>query len=457
MPSDFEPEMSARYGVAGSRYAAYPPAPLLGPFTVAQHAAAISRSNLATPTAPIALHVHTRFCVGSACSCRATAPAPDADGGRSYLNALLREIVRQASLFDRRRPVEHLQFGGCTPTQLSDEQISTILDAIERAFGSVVAVRREFSLNVGPGDLDPARLVRLARIGLTRLHVDIQDFDPDVQQAMNRMHSPTLTLALLEAGVTLGLRLMSFDIEYGLPRQTRAGFAQTMERVIALRPDRIAVKGFEHLPERFETQRQFRAQDLPAAELRLDLLQIATERLLDAGYVHLGMDRFVLPDDELALALRRDRLQRNLNGYCLRAGPDLLGLGPGSISHVNGAYVQNVRGSGEYISTLMSGALATSRGIVLSRDDQLRAAVIERILCGREVPYGVLRVRFGVDFREHFRNALLSLGPAERDGLVQRLPDRLRVTPRGRFFLRALAMPFDAHLATSLVQARRGG
>lgn len=447
--------MAARYGVAGPRYASYPRPPPLGPFTAAQHAAAVRRSNAGTPTAPIALHVHSSF--GGDDDGVARMYAQDAGSAERYLEALLREIDRQGTLFERRRPVEQLHFGTRTPTRFSDDQLSTILDAIARSFGSVGATRREYSINIDPADVDSARLKALARLGFTRIHIGVEDFDPDVQDATRRVHTPLQTLALLDAARTLGLRSTSFDLMYGLPRQTAARFARTLDRVVALRPDRVAVRGYEHLPDQLEAHRQIRAAELPGAGLRLELLLAASDALVAAGYVHLGMDHFVVPDDELALALRRNRLQRTVLGYGTRAGLEVLGLGMGGMSHIDGAFTQNARGFADYVAALAAGTLPTSRGILLTRDDRFRTAVIERILCGRDVPYGVLRVRFGMDFREYFRSALLSLGPAERDGLVERTTDRLVVTERGRFFLRALAMPFDANLVTSLVQSRRGG
>lgn len=445
-----DPELLRRYDIPGPRYTSYPTAPNFRSFTPAEYLTAVQRSNAVTPGAPLSLYVQAPFCANPCFYCGCTRVITrDPALTVHYLHALLREIELQGALFDRRRPVEQLHFGGGTPTYFSDEQLKTVFDQIERSFGFAPVDRREFSMEIDPRTVDASRLSQLVALGINRISLGVQDFDPAVQAAVNRLQAPELTEALVRGGRRLGLRSISFDLIYGLPRQTVEGFGHTLDRVIAAQPDRIAIYGYAHLPSLFKAQRHIEAALLPDPETRLRLLQLAIGKLVAVGYVHIGMDHFARPGDELVLAQQQGRLQRNFQGYSTRAGLDLIGVGMSSISRIDGAYSQNARGLGDYEAAIESGALATTRGHVLTQEDQLRAAVIERILCGRDVRYSVLCARFGVDARRHFRPVLARLGPAARDGLVELLPDRLRITPLGRYFLRAIAMPFDAYLPRS--------
>lgn len=442
-----DPELLRRYDIAGPRYTSYPTALNFHAFTPADHRRAVERANAAAPDAPLSLYVHAPFCADPCFYCGCTRVITrDAALIARYVEALLREIELQAALFGHRRPVEQLHFGGGTPTYFSDEQLQRVLDQIERCFGYVAEQRREFSVEIDPRTVDAPRLARLAALGFNRISLGVQDFDPEVQETINRVQAPELTEALIKSARQLGLRSVSFDLIYGLPRQSVEGFSRTLDRVIALQPDRIAIYGYAHLPTLFKAQRQIPTDTLPDAGTRLRLLQLAVSKLAAVGYVHIGMDHFARPGDELAQAREQRRLQRNFQGYSTRAGLDLVGVGMSSIGRLGGAYTQNARNLGEYLQAIGNGELATRRGIVLSQEDQLRAAVIERILCGRAVRYAELSARFGVDVPRHFGTALATLAQAQRDGLVQLLPDRLVVTPLGRYFLRALAMPFDAYL-----------
>lgn len=445
--TDLDPALLARYDRPGPRYTSYPTAPNFGLFTAADYASAVQRSSEATPAAPLSVYVHAPFCADPCfyCGC-ARVITRDVARHAHYLHALLREIELQAALFTTPRPIEQLHLGGGTPTAFSDAQLATVIEQLQRSFGFVAPERREFSIEIDPRTVDAARLARLVARGFNRVSLGVQDFDAQVQQAVNRVQAPEWVESLVRAGRALGLRSISFDLIYGLPRQTLVGFAHTLDRVVAARPDRIAIYGYAHLPAMFKAQRQIRSAELPDAALRLQLLQLAVTRLVGQGYVHIGMDHFARPGDELVQAQAQQRLQRNFQGYSTRAGLDLIGLGMSSISRIGGAYSQNARALAAYQAAIESGSLATERGRLLTAEDQLRAAVIERLMCGRDVRYGLLETRFGIDPRRHFRAALGELAPAERDGLVQRLPDRLCVTPLGRYFLRNLAMPFDAYL-----------
>lgn len=442
-----DPELLRRYDVAGPRYTSYPTAPNFRAFTPDDHRRATERANEAAPGAPLSLYVHGPFCANPCfyCGCTRVITRDLARIAR-YVDTLLLEIHMQGALFGGRRPVEQLHFGGGTPTYFSDEQLRCVLERIDRCFGFVGPQGREFSIEIDPRTVDAARLAQLATMGFNRISLGVQDFDPDVQAAINRVQPPALTENLVRSARTLGLRSLSFDLIYGLPRQTVKGFRRTLDRVVDLAPDRIAIYGYAHLPAMFKAQRHIAAAELPDPALRLALVHAAVERLTGAGYVHIGMDHFARPGDELARARDQGRLQRNFQGYSTRAGLDLVGVGMSSISRLGGTYSQNARTLAEYQAAVDGGELATRRGLVMSQEDQLRAAVIERILCGREVHYAELGARFGVDVRRHLWEPIARLEPARVDGLVQSLPDRLIVTSLGRYFLRTLAMAFDAYL-----------
>lgn len=442
-----DPELLRRYDVAGPRYTSYPTAPNFRAFSPTDHRGAVERANAAAPGAPLSLYVHGPFCAKPCfyCGCTRVITRDQARIAR-YVDALLVEIRMQGALFGGRRPVEQLHFGGGTPTHFSDEQLQCILERIDRCFGFVGPQQREFSIEIDPRTVDAPRLAQLATMGYNRISLGVQDFDPDVQAAINRVQPPALTESLVRSARTLGLRSVAFDLIYGLPRQTVEGFARSLDRVVDLAPDRIAIYGYAHLPALFKAQRQIAATDLPDPAMRLALVHTAVERLTGAGYVHIGMDHFARPGDELAQARDQGRLQRNFQGYSTRAGLDLVGIGVSSISRLGGAYGQNARTLVDYHAAIDGGELATRRGLVMSQEDLLRAAVIERILCGGEVHYAELGARFGVDVRRHLWEPIARLESARGDGLVESLPDRLIVTPLGRYFLRTLAMPFDAYL-----------
>lgn len=440
-------DLLRRHDRPGPRYTSYPTAAQFYALTAQDHAQACARGDA---DAPLSLYVHAPFCASPCFYCGCTRVITrDAQRMQRYVDAACTEIALQARLFDVRRPVEQLHFGGGTPTAFTDAQLGALLAQIERSFGFVAPAQREFSIELDPRTVDAARLENLARLGFNRISLGVQDFDVSVQQAVNRVQPEHLTAALVQAGRRLGLRSIAFDLIYGLPRQTLEGFTDTLDRVVALQPDRIAIYGYAHLPAMFKAQRHIHAHELPDAALRLALVQRANTRLTQAGYVHIGLDHFARPDDELAHALQHGGLQRNFQGYSTRAGLDLLGIGLSAISHIGGAYTQNARALPEYLAAVEHGRLPTSRGCVLSDEDHLRAEIIERLMCDGQVHFTPLSARHRVDVAAHFADAFARLAPAVVDGLLERGGDHLRVTARGRYFLRSLAMAFDAYLFES--------
>jgi oxygen-independent coproporphyrinogen-3 oxidase len=442
----FPPELARKYDGHGPRYTSYPTAlQFNGDFGARQHRAAIARSDTA---APLSLYVHVPFCASPCFYCGCTRIVSSRrEAALPYLEHLRREIALQAALFPHRRTVEQLHLGGGTPTYLSPPQLAELLEALHAAFDLRRDAGREFSIEIDPRTVDAAALRELAGLGFNRASFGIQDFDPAVQEAVNRRQSCGQVAALMEAARAAGFGSLSADLIYGLPRQDARSFGRTLDQVIALQPDRISAYSYAHVPHRFKAQRQIRLEQLPGAAAKLELLQLTIARLQEAGYVYIGMDHFALPGDELARALGDGSLQRNFQGYSTRGELDLLGLGMSAISRIGDVYSQNARDLPGYYAALDARRLPVERGLRLDADDLLRREVIAAIMCAGEVDYASVGARHGVDFHACFADALAALEDLAVDGLVELQPQRLRVTPSGRYLLRAVAMPFDAYLA----------
>lgn len=453
-------ELIARYDRPGPRYTSYPTAPQFSAaFGAGAHAAALARAGAARPQQPLSAYVHVPFCTSPcffcACTKLITRQRHMAD---AYVERLQAEAALQAAALGRRRPIEQLHFGGGTPTFLRPDQLARVLDALDRHFGLAGGERREFSIEIDPRSVSCDDIARLAALGFNRVSLGVQDFDAAVQRAVNREQPAGDTLARIEAARAAGMRCVSLDLIYGLPLQTPETFAATLQTVIAARPDRIAAYSYAHLPERFKPQQRIRAQDLPSAAVKLQLLRLAIDRLSAAGYIYIGMDHFALPEDELAVALREGTLQRNFQGYSTRRGLDLIGLGMSAISQIDDSYGQNAATLGDYYARIDSGHLAVQRGLRLDADDRLRREVIMRIMCQGSIDYDDIEQRHGIDFERYFADALDELAPLQGEELIRLCDNRLDVLPRGRYLLRALAMPFDAylcHVATSPASRRR--
>ena len=454
MPADtttiFDPDLVARYDRPGPRYTSYPTAVQFhGGFGAAQFEAAAAASN-ALPLRPLSLYVHVPFCESPCfyCGCNKVITR---DHGRAlpYLERLGREIALTGQLFDPRRRVSQLHFGGGTPTFLSDDEISRVLAQLRANYALDDEPGREYSIEIDPRTVTPARLAVLAGLGFNRISLGIQDFDPDVQAAVNRVQDPEETLALIRAARSLSIDSVSVDLIYGLPRQNRASFERTLERVIAAHPDRIAAYSYAHLPHIFKPQRKIRSADLLSPADKLGLLGLTVETLSAAGYVYVGMDHFALPTDELVRAQVQGTLQRNFQGYSTRAECDLVGLGVSSISKVGDTYAQNAKTLDGYFRALDAGVLPTERGVALSADDRLRRAVIQQLMCATRLEFAAIEAQYLISFEGYFAAELDRLAPLIADGLVNREGRALVMTARGRLLLRNVAMVFDAHLGVA--------
>jgi oxygen-independent coproporphyrinogen III oxidase len=445
----FDADLLRRYDRPGPRYTSYPTAPQFNPaFGEPQLREAVAASNGDPIPRRLSLYVHVPFCTSPCfyCGCNRIITR---DKGRAegYLARLYREIDLVAALFDRDREVIQLHFGGGTPNFLSPAQLREVVETLRSQFHFADREDADISIELDPRFVSPEDVAELGAIGFNRASLGVQDFDPVVQAAVNRIQSVEETNAVVEACRKAGMRSVNIDLIYGLPKQTLEGFGRTLEQVVAIRPDRLAVYGYAHLPELFRPQRRIEAADLPSAGTRIALLQLAIERLTAAGYAYIGMDHFALPDDELARAQQRGGLHRNFMGYTTHADSDLVGLGVSAISHIGDTFSQNPRDLPTWEAGLDDGRLPVMRGMRLDEDDQLRADLIQSLMCQGEIPVAALERRYGIDFGNYFADALQRLQPLVDDRLVVLGPGTIRATSRGRLLLRNIAMCFDRYLA----------
>ncbi|KPQ23582.1 oxygen-independent coproporphyrinogen III oxidase [Halomonas sp. HL-93] len=441
-----------RYAISGPRYTSYPTALSFDEaFTADDFTSALARSNDAQRA--LSLYVHIPFCrkICFYCACNKIATKNTALA-EPYLARLDREMALAAQPLDTRRPVRQLHWGGGTPTFLTLDQMSELIDRLDARFGLSSDPERDYAIEIDPREADVLTLRHLQSLGFNRLSLGVQDFDPQVQRAINRDQPRVLTETLMDEAQRLGFRSLNLDLIYGLPLQTANSFAQTLRQVIELNPARLSVFNYAHLPERFPPQRRIRQQDLPDADEKLAMLRVTIDMLTDAGYVHIGMDHFARPDDSLVLAQQNGTLQRNFQGYSSHAQCDLIGFGVSAISRLDDCYAQNSSQLNLYQSAIDQGQLATQRGVCLSRDDLIRRDAIERLMCDMQLDLAALGKRWQIDAHQYFRLALSSLDQAKRDGLVDIQGNKLRVSPLGRLLIRHLAMAFDARLANQSEQ-----
>lgn len=433
-----------RYNVHGPRYTSYPTAPEwkdeFGPDDLRK---AFEVSERSKP--PISLYFHIPFCESLCwyCGCNVIINR-NKEVSSPYLDRLKAETDRVAANVDRSRPAVQFHWGGGTPTYLEPEQMADLYRFTAERFD--IRPDGEISLEVDPRVTTHDHVVTVAELGFNRVSMGVQDFDPKVQEAVNRVQSFEETATLVEDCRAHGFESVNIDLMYGLPYQTPETFLATVDRVVEISPDRIALFNYAHVPALRHAQNAFRRMPIPAGFEKFEIFHLASERFTDAGYVFIGLDHFAKPNDEMAVAQRERTLWRNFQGYTTKSGTDVYAMGVSAISNLGGAFAQNFRDTPSYYGRIDAGELPTMRGIWLDDDDRLRAKVIERILCHCVVVKGEIEEEFGVGFDETFADALEELRGPEADGLVRLLPDRIEVTALGRLFLRNLAMPFDAYL-----------
>ena len=441
-----DPVLIRKYDLAGPRYTSYPTADLfVEAFGEAEYRQWLGRRNIGGIQQPLSLYVHLPFCdtVCYYCACNKVVTR---DHGRSakYIKYLAQELAATAELLGGGRRVSQMHFGGGTPTFLSPEEMRSLADAIGAHFDFEPNAER--SIEIDPRKLGPGRMGELAELGFNRISVGVQDFDPAVQQAVHRVQSEEETRRALGEARALGFRSVNLDLIYGLPKQSLDSFNATLDRVLALDPDRIALYNYAHLPSLFKPQRRINEADLPAPETKLQILTLAIGRLTRAGYLYIGMDHFAKPQDELAVAQRQGRLQRNFQGYSTLPEADLLGFGISAIGRVGPTYCQNLKRLDDYYAALDAGRLPVWRGLELSADDLLRRAVIQALACHFRVSIESIELAHLVDFHRTFAAELQELKQLADDGLVEIQPDWIVVTPKGRLLVRAVCMVFDRYL-----------
>jgi oxygen-independent coproporphyrinogen-3 oxidase len=444
----FDPELLRRHDRPGPRYTSYPTAPqFASSFDSAAMRAQIERSNEDPIPRDLSLYLHIPYCTSPCFYCGCNRIVTRNPGkGEAYLLRLLREIGLTAPWFDRDRDVVQLHLGGGTPNFLTPAQLGTLMDSLGRHFHFASQRDIDISIELDPRFVTSEEIADLAGLGFNRASLGVQDFDPDVQRAVNRIQSVEQTRAIIDACRDQGMRSVNVDLIYGLPRQTLEGFGRTLDTVIAAAPERLAIYGYAHLPELFRAQRQIEAADLLTPEAKLALLQLAIEKLGTAGYLYIGMDHFARPDDELSRAQAQGTLRRNFMGYTTHARTDLLGLGVSAISRVGDSYWQNHRDLVGWEAAVDAGHRPVWRGLTLSADDLLREDVIQQLMCHGIVDVAQTERRHRICFADYFKADLARLIPLQADGLVEVSAREIRATSRGRLLLRIIAMCFDAYL-----------
>lgn len=447
-PLEFDPVLMARYDVPAPRYTSYPTAPQFhAGFGEMQLCDAILASNKGAPLRPLSLYIHVPFCWSPCFYCGCTRVITrDSRNADKYLEYLHREIAMIARLCDARRPVRQLHFGGGTPNFLDIQRLKTLMRDLAAHFRFAKDGDIEAGIEVDPRFADFDYVCELGTLGFNRISIGVQDFDPAVQSAVNRIQTLAQTAAVVDGARAASFRSVNIDLIYGLPKQTLDGFAQTLDQTIGLAPDRVAVYGYAHLPRLFKAQSQIESADLPDPATRLKLLGLVVEKLLDADYVYIGMDHFSRPDDELVHAQGQGTLQRNFQGYSTGGDCDIVGLGMSAIGRIGDCYSQNARDLPGYYMALDNGRLPVVRGIVLDNDDVIRRAAINELMCHGMLDMHSFGGRHGIVFADYFVAELDRMRQLVADALVEMDSRMLRVTARGRFLMRNVAMCFDAYL-----------
>jgi len=444
---EFDLELIKRYDKAGPRYTSYPTAlELHEGFGENEYRWHIAKSNAIG--GPLSLYFHLPFCdtVCYYCACNKIV-TKNRQHAEPYIDNLFKEIAMLGSLFDDSRVVNQLHWGGGTPTFLSVDQMQQLMAKTRKHFLLRDDDSGEYSIEVDPRETHPDTISQLRALGFNRISLGLQDFDPNVQKAVNRIQSEEQTFRVLSSARAEGFRSTNIDLIYGLPLQTVESFSKTLAIVLEAKPDRFSIFNYAHMPARFKTQRQINEADLPSAADKLAILQMIGQRLTEAGYVYIGMDHFAKPDDELAIAQREGKLYRNFQGYSTHSDCDLIGFGITSIGRVGNAYIQNVKELEAYDKLLAHHKLPVFKGIDLDSDDLLRRAVITQLICHFELTFQTIEKQFDLNFSEYFQSELEALLPMQADGLLTISTVGITVLSAGRLLIRNICMVFDRYLA----------
>jgi len=449
-------ELLRKFDVPGPRYTSYPTADrFVEAFGAEDYARALTQrhSGAAALTLPLSLYVHIPFCEALCyyCACNKIITRHH-ERATPYLAYLAREVGLHTALLGTQQKVTQLHLGGGSPTFLNDAELRALMDMLRSHFQLMPG--GEYAIEVDPRTVDAGRLDALASIGFNRLSFGVQDFDPVVQKAVHRVQPAEQVFALVGAARERGFESINVDLIYGLPHQTPGSFDRTLEQIAALRPDRIALYAYAHLPERFKPQRRIVAAQLPDAASKVRMLARSLAALMAAGYVYVGMDHFALPDDPLAVAKRQGRLHRNFQGYSTQPDHDLIALGVSSIGRLGATYSQNAKTLPEYYDAIDHGRFPVVRGLALNRDDLIRRAVIMALMCQGQCLYESIDLAYLIDFKSYFAAELEVLQSMQDNGMVLLDDTGIQVTEMGWYFVRAVAMVFDRYLQSDRNRAR---
>jgi oxygen-independent coproporphyrinogen-3 oxidase len=446
-PICWNAELIRRYDNPGPRYTSYP--------TAVQFHDGVEPSDLlrALDTSrqekrPLSLYVHIPFCANICyyCACNKVI-TKDRSRAEPYLQSLFREIEMVSQHVGENQQIQQLHFGGGTPTFLAHDQLRALMDKLRAHFSLREDDLGDYSIEIDPREADWSTMGLLREIGFNRVSFGVQDLEPGVQRAVNRLQTLEQTQGVMDAARALQYRSINIDLIYGLPKQTPVSFAKTVDAIIALKPDRLSVFNYAHLPERFLPQRRIEAADLPSPQDKLTMLENTINQLVKAGYRYIGMDHFALPDDSLSNAQENGELQRNFQGYTTHGHCDLIGLGVSSISQIGDLFSQNSSDIKVYQHSLDSGKLATRRGLECHADDRLRRAVIGQLICHFALDFADIEQRFGIVFHHYFAACLPVLNQMRSDGLIQLTDHSIRILPAGRLLVRSICRVFDAYQA----------
>ena len=448
------PATIQKYDISGPRYTSYPTADrFVEAFTDETYKQTLAQRRVGGMALPLSIYVHIPFCESLCfyCACNKIITKHH-ERSTEYLSYLNKEIDLHVQHLGSGQSISQLHLGGGSPTFFNDNELSSLMEMIRKNFD--LAPNGEYSIEIDPRTVDKNRLKHIAALGFNRLSFGVQDFDPEVQKAVHRIQPAEQVFDLVEAARSLQFDSVNVDLIYGLPKQTSESFKRTLAQVIELKPERIALYAYAHLPARFKPQRRIDSYELPSGSEKIAMLSNALSAFIDAGYVYVGMDHFALPTDSLAIAKRQGRLHRNFQGYSTQPDCDLIGLGVSSIGRIGATYSQNAKNLEDYYDFLNQGRFPVVRGLALSRDDLVRRAVIMALMCQGALQFESIELAYLIDFKTYFAKELESLKELENSGIVVIDNAGIQVTDFGWFFVRAVAMQFDRYLQSDRNRAR---
>ncbi|MCV6611129.1 MAG: oxygen-independent coproporphyrinogen III oxidase [Amphritea sp.] len=439
-------DLIRRYDLSGPRYTSYPTAIQFDPELSANDLVSTGQQT-ADRTSPLSLYVHIPFCahVCYYCACNKVITR-NRKKAQPYLDTVYKEMAQLSEWYSDDRIVEQLHWGGGTPTFISNEQMIELMQQLRKHFKLLDDDSGDYSIEIDPREVDHETLRVLREIGFNRVSFGVQDVELQVQEAVNRVQPVEEVADVLQEARRLGFRSINMDLIYGLPHQTLESFSKTLDTIIELSPDRLSVFNYAHMPDRFRSQKHINAEDLPSPETKLAILETTINKLMDAGYVYIGMDHFAKPDDELALAQQNGKLHRNFQGYTTHSDCDLVAIGVSSISQIGDVYYQNEHDIAAYTAAVEERSDAIKRGVTLTRDDRIRRAVITQLICQFELEKAAIEQQFDIRFDDYFAEELEDLARFTEDGLVELNEKQISVTPAGRLLIRRICMSFDAYI-----------